>query len=515
VLQARSNPGASVVHRRKVNIPLLMGGTLSLFGLGVGGAWLRPPPGPDQTLLNRFGDVSWTHEQHARMPEIANCQVCHHTERPGTTQPRPCHDCHKPLEGNLINAGLHVPQNPVPYEGENGPPAFTAFHDRCIGCHRALDKGPTLCGDCHEKKHVGDQGVVTWNHTLHARVIAMPSGKRGERGCHYCHHKAEFGAADSDMRPCRSCHLPAAVLGLATTTGLREHDTAQHGACAGCHVVNDPEEDLRSCEDCHAGWVREVDDRGSQLPPSIEQAIHARCDDCHQPRNPELEAGMPARCDDCHRPDASRIADLHIGTILWDHDQHARFIQGGKCDTCHHAEAPGQPIVACRKCHGTGLYDNPSHAEALRRRCLACHEENATGLISWDRITPSRDVPAVFTYRNAQGALWWDHRAHAVGYSLSCRNCHHTLLKEGTEFITPEGAGPNWREEALRLQSCRNCHGPDGPVAGSVAAGTGAVALDVAMQKTCEGCHQKLGVVPTTWEELLATGIPPGITTKP
>jgi hypothetical protein len=77
----------------------------------------------------------------------AACAGCHHTEsRRGIPQLWKCVSCHKG-EGNEKN-----PKN----RDSDETHAERAFHDLCIGCHRAnytqglTVKGPTTCGGCHK-----------------------------------------------------------------------------------------------------------------------------------------------------------------------------------------------------------------------------------------------------------------------------------------------------------------------------------------------------------------------------
>jgi hypothetical protein len=77
----------------------------------------------------------------------AACSGCHHTQSArGIPQLWKCISCHKG-EGNEKN-----PKN----RDFDEVHAERAFHDMCIGCHRAnreqkiTMKGPTTCGGCHK-----------------------------------------------------------------------------------------------------------------------------------------------------------------------------------------------------------------------------------------------------------------------------------------------------------------------------------------------------------------------------
>ncbi|HEY6330345.1 MAG TPA: cytochrome c3 family protein [Blastocatellia bacterium] len=77
----------------------------------------------------------------------AACSGCHHTIDPATGSPQlwKCTACHR-------NAG--DPANPKGMD-QNEQWSKTAFHNLCIKCHLASNKGPVRCGDCHQSKAGG------------------------------------------------------------------------------------------------------------------------------------------------------------------------------------------------------------------------------------------------------------------------------------------------------------------------------------------------------------------------
>lgn len=489
------------MRNKRIHVGLLLFGVAILVGVGVVGSFVRPPLEPDQIVPARFGDVAWNHELHARMKEIQNCQVCHHKERLGTSKPRPCRKCHKPESNQnaLVVAELHMKVETKKYEGENGPPPMTAFHGRCIGCHRAMKEGPVVCRDCHAQSFSGPHGVVRWDHLAHARRIEMPVEGGADAACKYCHHQDKKAETVADYRPCRACHKPATVMKLEVATGIKKHEKLLHNDCRRCHTLFNPEEDKRTCTDCHQKW--KVDYKTTKVRPSVEQAVHKRCMVCHQKDYAELEAGMPVRCDDCHVPDPSVLTDLDVGLILWDHNRHAKYGEGMTCAKCHHTDLPDQPHMVCSRCHGTGLYKNPPVAEALRKRCIGCHKEKKNGLVSWDHINTDRKQVRLYKIDAKEGPIWWDHREHAVTWSFSCRNCHHALLLKDGTYVTGAKAKVSWTGNATHVQTCRNCHGEKGPKVGSPAAKTKAPKLDDAFKKICIECHRKLGGGPQEWAD--------------
>jgi hypothetical protein len=190
-------------------------------------------------------------------------------------------------------------------------------------------------------------------------------------------------------------------------------------------------------------------------------------------------------CNECHRPDPSFITHEEAGPVLFSHERHARFDERWTCERCHHTDSPGEPHTACGQCHGTGHFAGiPTLKQAMERSCTGCHEDLKVGLTTWESMKSSTAEVDLFKYEDQSGTFWWDHRFHAVGAAFACSDCHHTLLK-----------GDN-----SRIQSCRDCHGREGPVRGSPAEGTEAKSLEKAYQASCVECHVRLQGGPLTWE---------------
>jgi len=72
----------------------------------------------------------------------AACVGCHHTvSKRGIPELYKCNVCHHRKDGD--------PRNPKNRDFDEVM-AERAFHDSCIGCHRAAEKGPTTCSGCHK-----------------------------------------------------------------------------------------------------------------------------------------------------------------------------------------------------------------------------------------------------------------------------------------------------------------------------------------------------------------------------
>jgi hypothetical protein len=73
----------------------------------------------------------------------AACSGCHHSiSARGIPELYKCNVCHHRKEGD--------PRNPKNRDFDEVM-AERAFHDSCIGCHRAAEKGPTTCSGCHKQ----------------------------------------------------------------------------------------------------------------------------------------------------------------------------------------------------------------------------------------------------------------------------------------------------------------------------------------------------------------------------
>ena len=498
--------------RKRIKVEVLLSAIVVLLFAGFGGVAVRPAFEPDHVLPSRFGDVTWNHELHARHEGISNCTVCHHQEQQGNMNPSSCHKCHTPLTNQeaLLTPHLFMDVEAIKYEGEKGPPPRVAFHNRCIGCHRAMDEGPLVCRDCHEQRFSGTEGVVRWDHRLHARKLEMPKEAGSNDNCIHCHHQDADARNEGEYRACEACHEPVVVKGMKWATDIADHEDEVHGECQTCHVDFNPEEDDRSCHDCHQNIFVDTKDKTSTQRPSIEGAIHERCLGCHNPDYEDLTPEMPVYCSECHKSDPSWLEVPGVGKVLWNHKNHGKYGKEVDCQTCHHTDQVDEPHTACRQCHDAAHLQNPSPKEALEETCLGCHKEEHNGLDTWaalmgDRKTEGEDTEqferGFLSFDAPEGRLWWNHRAHAVDYTFSCRSCHHTILKEDEEYVTKSRAKlDQWPEEAARIQTCRNCHGQEGAVEGSPAVNTKAPKLGDVYQTICLECHVALEGAPQTWD---------------
>jgi len=353
---------------KQIKVEVLLAAIAVLVVTGATGMLVRPAQPPDQVLKARLGDVIWNHDLHARMPEIGNCMVCHHTERQGITSPVPCTECHTPWTNRqaMVIPDLYMEVEQPTFGGKDGPPAMQIFHGKCLGCHNAMSEGPVACRDCHAQSFSGSFGMVEWDHRKHARKMEM--------ACVDCHHKDTKARWDGEYRSCSACHAPAKVLELAMATGLEKHEDAKHGRCHTCHTQYNPENDPRSCTDCHPGLILPDEHRA----PSLEEAVHGRCMECHSVDSDALETTMPVICIDCHKPDPSMITHPAVGPVLFSHKRHAEYAEW-TCIDCHHTDVPGEPHIACYRCHAADHFEGIPPLLLKPRQWFRPWEEQQSG----------------------------------------------------------------------------------------------------------------------------------------
>ncbi len=489
------------MNGKQIKVEYLLGAIIVLLGIGVGGMIFRPSGEADIIIPARFGDVAFNHELHARMKGIANCTVCHHksdldkAERQGATTPKPCKDCHEllPSSDALVLGEMFLGEREKPDYPEASH-SMQAYHAKCAGCHVAMG-GPTGCYDCHAQKFSGPLGLVEWDHREHSRYMGMD--------CEDCHHKDE-GASESEYRACDQCHKPVKSMGLDMATGLPEHEDTKHLECFSCHTQYNPEKKITQCAKCHENM--HVQDG----PPSIEEAVHSKCLECHNSSYKDFAGDIPSECDECHKADPNTLDGDPNGGIFWSHTRHAhpsypeestRF----KCETCHH-ESTGfekEPQIACFQCHGKENYREMEvmdmyevmHSE---KGCVGCHAKEGSGPTDFTGLYLQDNDLEWLSADTEEGRVVWPHRSHAIDMAFSCRECHHnTWKKDGVYFTVCENKD-NCPEKVGDFQKCINCHRSPGSVEPGIApwVSTEHDRKEVIM-KPCIDCHTAMQAGPT------------------
>ena len=485
---------------KQIKVEYLAGIVTILLAAGAAGLIVRPVRNPDVSHSAAIGDVVWNHELHARMKGLT-CQACHHTTRTGVTNPPVCTSCHQRAQGPeaLILAGAYRDltrpegaETPPPPPGTPSP-AMSAFHHKCVGCHKAMAKGPVSCRDCHAQSFAGPHGLVEWNHREHSRQLGLE--------CAFCHHTSKQGE-EARIPPCGSCHPPAVATAEDLATGLKDHQTATHANCGFCHVERVPGAEVPSCLDCHPKMKPEAG-----AAPALVPAIHAKCLYCHnrKVKGKTPKTAMPSYCTDCHRPDPSFLPSAEAGSVLWSHARHGRDMS---CETCHHdhADAPNEPYIACARCHNGQSPATPPLPDAAHGKCVTCHIEKKAGPTECSGCHNRNPelLAGIFQTETEAGTAVWNHRFHATALALPCQECHHNLrTREGLSYTVCQAA-VSCPADAADPRSCAACHssatapapaaGAPPPAAKPPAPGLYEIVHDE--DKTCVGCHQKLGAGP-------------------
>ncbi len=192
-------------------------------------------------------------------------------------------------------------------------------------------------------------GKVILAHSTHAHDYGLDCTRCHHHGpavedqatplaCAVC-HPAEFDdhfihehAASFDTDTCADCHHTR-MQGLSF-----DHDAHMEllsDDCRACHHDTEIEPEPAACADCH-------DKTGDESMPSLKEAGHSRCSDCHS----ELDPGEMA------------------------------------CRTCHALEDTAGNIITspapCADCHAEGI-PLPTRTDAFHGQCMGCHQENQRG----------------------------------------------------------------------------------------------------------------------------------------
>lgn len=188
----------------------------------------------------------------------------------------------------------------------------------CDSCHhekRGESQEPLACGSCHPEAFDRDY--------VRDHINSFPDNSY----CVQCHH-AELGKLNFDHAA---------------------HEEYAFDDCQACHHSEDIEDEPQKCGNCHTN-------AGSKEIPSVRNAAHARCinchDDmfeeglkgctpCHRMRNMDNYKGDHTPCAQCHEQNNGK--DLVLNRVSAFHDQ---------CKDCHRELKRG-PYKEddCAQCH--------------------------------------------------------------------------------------------------------------------------------------------------------------------
>jgi hypothetical protein len=155
--------------------------------------------------------------------------------------------------------------------------------------------------------------------------------------CHVAKFGPEFAAAHQqtmDRKQCASCHHAGATIDAFNHAEHAEDYAADD--CAACHHDRDIEPEPQACSNCHTD--------GNDARPSLRDAAHVRCAECHDDMFTEGVVGC-ARCHE-RRDEAASEDDYR------------------PCADCH--ATPADQLI-------------PTTTAAFHAQCRGCHEENGSG----------------------------------------------------------------------------------------------------------------------------------------
>jgi len=314
----------------------------ALLAVAIVGYCMAPKGWVYTSLETNYGDVSWKHDFHALMKDYS-CRSCHHNARPGQTDPAACTECHKSYNEKQ------------PEDSENkASSAMQAYHNKCIGCHKAVKKGPMHCAECHTKSE-----------TQKKIAVADLTADHGPDTSLLYHIAAKY-------EPIEFNH--------------KEH-TENTDGCASCHHKETPVEATAACRSCHD--VKES--TKSPKKTSLLDAYHGQCIACHK----EEDSG-PTDCLDCHTersedglkapengPEKAILWQLSdkYEKVVFNHSDHVDY--SDSCKDCHHKGSAVEATASCRTCHNTA-YSTPDGKkmgliDAYHKQCMNCHIEQESG----------------------------------------------------------------------------------------------------------------------------------------
>ncbi len=191
----------------------------------------------------------------------------------------------------------------------------------------------------------------------------MDHHKDNQIACSRCHHEsAKYQNENDEPLPCGSCHplnfdakfVSEHVSSFPDKTYCVNCHHAEFGElafnhdehidyagddCQACHHEEDIDPDTTGCGECH-GQV------GNETMPSVREAAHQRCANCHEDMFEQRIKG----CSPCHNP---KDMNDYAGSYT-------------PCSQCHHSSEPGRELVLTRK-------------NAFHDQCINCHKELKKG----------------------------------------------------------------------------------------------------------------------------------------
>ncbi|HUT54772.1 MAG TPA: Ni/Fe-hydrogenase cytochrome b subunit [bacterium] len=135
---------------------------------------------------------------------------------------------------------------------------------------------------------------VTFNHKKHAADMG------GDKACVECHHMNAKGAMGTT---CASCHTD--MYSPASAFDHQRHQDLFHGnrGCIECHPLDKDPKNAKSCVACHQQMFpgKAENEKVKFMAPSYQDAMHGKCEPCHQRKAAKQGKPELGRCSECHR----------------------------------------------------------------------------------------------------------------------------------------------------------------------------------------------------------------------
>lgn len=154
-------------------------------------------------------------KMHHQLHEKAgvSCVTCHH-KRWNDERIKKCSFCHKGMDGTK------------------------RFHEFCIKCHTAMNKGPVKCNECHIEKE--EQQVYRDIEKIFAKTFTFDKRQHTIHAdaaveCNVCHHDA---GKEKKKKKCIECHVGKSKMII------------MHYFCKDCHRKQGGPV---TCQECHVG----------------------------------------------------------------------------------------------------------------------------------------------------------------------------------------------------------------------------------------------------------------------
>ncbi|MBF0452992.1 MAG: tetrathionate reductase family octaheme c-type cytochrome [Candidatus Magnetomorum sp.] len=327
-----------------------------------------------------YGPVRFMHNKH--MIVSGDCTTCHHYRPEGnnTSETVRCRACHQEAFHPDIpeRTGLKA-----------------AYHLKCLGCHKAVKKGPVNCTGCHAK-NVPDHGKLV-------QLTGKPKPSDVTKECLRCHQSSAEGLSTSAHWLWR---------GPSINTRGREKEISNGKAtntmnnfcialsnnwprCTSCHAgygwkdknFDFSDRTQMDCLVCHdtTGTYNKTPQDAGMPDPSVDLIKVAQ------------NVGKPSRqnCGDCHFEggggDSVKHADMN-STLFWP-NRNCDVHMGGydfNCHECHKTQnhhirgrSTSLPVAeggfTCEACHtenphsGNELLDYHLNKHTQTIACNTCH----------------------------------------------------------------------------------------------------------------------------------------------